>query len=153
MADCVLCAKHCDRKSSCPFCGRKPMCVRCTCPCHEQRRAALAHAEEELRKASDRPLGERGAAVLAALRQRPCQTGAELARAAAGVFPMGAVYATLQRLERQKRVERRRGLGAPFYVATTAGLKALTIFEFHLSTDEAPRPERYEALVVELRDE
>jgi DNA-binding PadR family transcriptional regulator len=90
----------------------------------------VVEAEEERRKAAMKPLGERGAVVLRLLRDRPCQTGAELARAAGGVFPTGAVYATLQRLERQKRIERRQGIIAPFYVATTAGMKALTLYEF-----------------------
>lgn len=33
MATCINCGKRANKRFSCFYCGRRPMCIKCICPC------------------------------------------------------------------------------------------------------------------------
>lgn len=33
MAECILCGKRANRHHACFYCGCRPMCLKCSCPC------------------------------------------------------------------------------------------------------------------------
>lgn len=53
MAKCWKCAKRANRRHSCFYCGRGPMCLNCVCPCRTpiEKRAIV---NETLRRLDDR---------------------------------------------------------------------------------------------------
>lgn len=50
MAQCDLCGKRANQHHACFYCGRRPMCLKCSCPCRtsEEKEAIVAETLRRL---------------------------------------------------------------------------------------------------------